>query len=68
METTKKRLDRVVKNLLQTLELCEKEIRDCYTQKSVREEALNKNVVDNQPIKAQIGSSFLTIAFRFLLY
>lgn len=54
METTKHRIGRVTKCLLQTLELCEKEIRDCHSQKLVREDSLRKNVIDNQPIKDQI--------------
>jgi hypothetical protein len=55
METTKERLSRVNKGLLYSLELCEKEIRDCHSQKSVREDALRKNVVDNQDLIDQIS-------------
>jgi len=54
METTKDRLSRVTKGLLNSLELCEKEIRDCYSQKDVREQALKKNVVDTKSLMQQI--------------
>jgi hypothetical protein len=62
MENTNDRLSRITKGLLTTLELCEKEIRDCHTQKVVREEALRKNVVDTKSLLQQI-SIFFEIIF-----
>jgi hypothetical protein len=55
LETTSQRLSRVNKGLLSSLELCEKEIRDCHSQKLAREEALRTNVVDNQDLADQIS-------------
>jgi DNA repair exonuclease SbcCD ATPase subunit len=54
METTKDRLSRVTAGLMKVLNLCDAEISTCFAQKTVREEALKKNVVDQQPILEQL--------------